>query len=225
MAEAALAVAIPQDEVQEEQAQALTFVEQGKALKVVDAETYTIAGTWLVDIKKRMKTIDDKLVPKKDAAHKLWKSIVALIDELKAPYLELEAHFKRQIAAYNAEQERIRREEEARLREIARKAEEERRLAEALEAEAAGQSEEAAAILDEPVFVPPPVVEKMTPKVEGVSFTKVWKFEVTHPNMIPREYLSIDTVKIGGVVRATKGAIQIPGVRIWAEDSVRAGGR
>jgi len=43
--------------------------------------------------------------------------------------------------------------------------------------------------------------------------------------LIPREYLIPDEVKIGGVVRATKGSIQIPGIEIYSEDQVLAGRR
>jgi len=54
---------------------------------------------------------------------------------------------------------------------------------------------------------------------------KVWKFRVTNEALIPREYMTPDMVKIGGVARATKGSIQIPGVEIYSEDIVKAGVR
>lgn len=61
------------------------------------------------------------------------------------------------------------------------------------------------------------------PKVEGISTRTVWRFEVTHPNMVPDKYLLIDEKKIGGVVRALKGDTDIPGVRVYSEQVMAAG--
>jgi len=60
------------------------------------------------------------------------------------------------------------------------------------------------------------------PKVKGISTRKVWKFEVINQGMIPAEYLVPDTVAIGGVVRALKNKTNIPGIRVFAEDTMSA---
>jgi len=49
--------------------------------------------------------------------------------------------------------------------------------------------------------------------------TQVWKWEIDDIHQIPAEYLMVDGVKIGKVVRA--GLHSIPGIRIWAEDTLR----
>ena len=59
------------------------------------------------------------------------------------------------------------------MREVARKQEEERRLAEALEAEKEGNVEEAQAILEEEMFVPPPVVKVDVPKVDNRKYRTI----------------------------------------------------
>lgn len=61
---------------------------------------------------------------------------------------------------------------------------------------------------------------------EGVSTRQVWRFEVVNPDAVPRAFLKVDEQKIGATVRALKGEVDIPGVRVWAEDSltVRTGG-
>ena len=64
---------------------------------------------------------------------------------------------------------------------------------------------------------PAPVVHLEQPKVAGVSKRENWTFEIVDENQIPREYLMPDEKMIRGVVRATKGKQQIPGVRIYAE--------
>lgn len=60
-----------------------------------------------------------------------------------------------------------------------------------------------------------PVVQLDSGKVAGTSKRELWKFEVTNENAVPREYLMVDEVKIGGVVRALKGGTKIPGVRVY----------
>jgi hypothetical protein len=51
----------------------------------------------------------------------------------------------------------------------------------------------------------------------GVSVRHVWKFEVTDPDLVPREYCSPDGKKIGAVDPTTT---QIPGVRFFQEPVV-----
>ena len=62
-------------------------------------------------------------------------------------------------------------------------------------------------------------------KAEGIQCREVWRYEVIDAAQVPREYLTIDHTKLGGVVRALKGAAQIPGVRIWVERTIAATGR
>lgn len=216
---------ISTDETEVVAKKALTIPEQARAVKVVDSETYSQAGEILVTIKGLRKEIGAAFDPIIKKAHEAHKEAKAQKDKAEAPLIEAENIIKPALAAYDREQERLRREEEERQREIARKAEEERRLREAEQAEKEGRNEEAQAIIEEPVYVPPVVLEKTTPKVQGISMQKVWKFRVTNEALIPREYMTPDMVKIGGVARATKGSIQIPGVEIYSEDIVKAGVR
>ena len=46
--------------------------------------------------------------------------------------------------------------------------------------------------------------------------------EVVDEALIPRDYLMPDEVKIGKVVRATAGSLQIPGIRVFSYKSQRA---
>ncbi|MFA5158726.1 MAG: hypothetical protein WC451_06110 [Patescibacteria group bacterium] len=205
---------------------ALSVPEQAKQIvKIINNDDYTRAGQILLTIKEIRKKIENTFKPikqKMDAAKKEVLDQEKLADK---PLAEAESYIKPLIAQYNAEQERIRQEEENRLREIARKQEEERRLQEAVAAEQSGNKEEAEAIIEAPVQAPPVVVQKTVPKVQGVSFTKLWKFRITNAALIPREYMIPHEQAIGSVVRNTKGAIQIPGIEIYSEDSVSAGRR
>lgn len=190
-------------------------------VKITNNESYLAFTQELLSIKDRLRTIDNRLEPEKKKARAAWQSWIDLIDELKAPLLEKETAYKKEIATWSAEQEKIRQAEERRLQEIARKEEIDRKLAEAI----AAPVEEQAAILDEPVYVAPVIVPKAVPKVQGVSMSKRWTFKIDDETKIPREYLSVDLIKIGAVVRALKDQAKIPGIRIYAEDVVMAGRR
>jgi hypothetical protein len=205
---------------------ALSVPDQARQIAVIkNNEDYTRAGEVLLKIKAIRKRIEETFKPikqKMDAAKK------EVLDQEKAadkPLAEAESYIKPLIASYLAEQERIRKEEEDRLREIARQEEEERRLQEAIAAEQSGEKEAAEEIISAPVQAPPVVVPKSVPKVSGVSMSKQWKFRVTDSNKVPRQYLMVDEQKVGGVVRALKDQANIPGIEIYSVDVVSAGRR
>lgn len=205
---------------------ALSVPDQARQIAAITtAEDYTRAGNILLTIKEIRKKIENTFRPikqKMDAAKK------EVLDQEKAadkPLAEAEAYIKPLISGYLAEQERIRKAEEDRLREIARKEEEERRLAEAIAAEQSGEKEVAEEIISAPVQPPPVVVPKTVPKVSGVSMMKQWKFRITDINKVPRQYLMVDEQKVGGVVRALKDQANIPGIEVYSVDVVSAGRR
>ena len=71
--------------------------------------------------------------------------------------------------------------------------------------------------LDEPIIIAPPPVQSR-PKEKGHSFRDDWKCRVVDPDKVPQEYWIIDLKKIESVVKATKGTLQISGVKIWKEE-------
>jgi hypothetical protein len=167
---------------------ALSIVDQSKMVKVVDSETYTAAGgLWksLGDMIKEVKDTFDPICEKAFAAHKEATGKRALYLD---PLVAAQKSVKGLMSAYDAEQERIRKAEEARLAEIARKEEEDRRLQEAIEAEEEAKRngatvEEAAQvsqeIIEEPVYVAPVVVPKSVPKMAGGPiYSTRWYAEV-----------------------------------------------
>lgn len=56
--------------------------------------------------------------------------------------------------------------------------------------------------------------KKIVTTIGTVGFTEHWSFEIVDEALIPREYLSIDTTKIGQVVRAMKADTNIPGIKV-----------
>lgn len=180
-------------------------------------------------------------------AHKLHKTLCSRRKVLDDPLLEAETAVRRSIGAYEQRKrqeleakrqaeiaEARRRQEEAdreRQRQIeeARRAEEDRRLEQAAALESAGRCDLATQALDAPIAVqpppPPPVVTQprietpayVAPKDAGLRTT--WKFRIIDQNLIPREYMVPDVVKIGAVVRTTKGTVPIAGIEAYADQT------
>lgn len=230
---AAVAETIIESAVEHIDQKALTVAEQAKQIIVRDAATYTLACDTLRGVVSMRKQVAETFGPMKDAAHKAHKAVTEQERKVDTPLAEAERFLKVGIGQYQAEQERIRRAEEARLQEEARQAEEERArkeaediaLQDAIEAEQNGDTKGAEAILAHPVpiapaYVAPVVLARTVQKQEGISGRKNWKFRVTNEALIPREYLKIDDQKIGQVVRAMKQMTKIPGIEVFAEDSV-----
>jgi len=182
-------------------------------LQVTDDPTYQQAAECSKKVKSLKKKVEAKFKPTKDAMNKAKSELMSLIKEFTRPLDMLEEELKKRMVTYYRKKEEERLAEQRRLQEEARKVEEERRLNEAIDT---GNEK----IIDEPMPVPKVQVEN-TQKVEGVTYVEQVKFEVLDVSKLPREYLIPDTVKIGQVARATKGQIEIPGVRIWVEKQPR----
>lgn len=219
-------------DAREVRTEALTWPERAKAAIVRDGATYVAAGELLKGIKALRQKIAETFDPHIKRAFDAHRALCREKTDAEQPLTEAERILKTALVAYDTEQERLRREEEQRLREEARKQEEARRLEEAaaLELEAArtqdeGLREEASQLIEQPFQTPTVVVPKSTPKVTGLSFREVWRYRITDANKIPREYLKVDDIKIGGVVRSMKGATKIPGVEVYPEKVAAAGGR
>lgn len=227
MAEAAKIIDITEDtEVNEIKVETARYVEPVRTFHVIDNGTMDMANNTIKDINGRLKAIDEKLEPKKKIAYQAYKEWVSLIDELKKPLEDAKKYLQGEGKKYLDEQERIRREEERRLAEEARKAEEERRLAEAEAAEKEGNHEEAEAIINEPVYIPPPVVQKTVPKVDNRLFAKRWKgrgvdkmkaikFIALNPQYL--NLLTFDDPAINGMARSIKGPSPVPGIEFFEE--------
>lgn len=194
------------------------------ALPVNDDETNLTAGEFLVAIRGLRRRIDETFDPVIGAAHKAHGAAIAAKKRHADPVDAAERIVKRKIADYSLAEESRRREEEARLQAAARVREEDARLAEAVLLEQAGESALAESVIAAPVVVAP-VVLPPPPKVHGVSTRTTWNFRIVNPAIIPRDFLTPDLGKIGGVVRALKGYANIPGVEAYEDRTVAVRGR
>ena len=193
------------------------------ALQVTDNETYAQAGTLLIGYKELGKTIKNYFKPLKENTHKAWEVIC---DREKEELNKLQPgvqHLNKQMVTYNIEQEQIRKAEEDRLRDEAEKAERERRLGLVLKAVEAGEEEEAKAILEEPGFIPPPIVEKTVPKQAGLAMVTIYKWRLVDINKVPKPYLQlrVNEAAVNQTVKALKAQTNIPGIEVYSEQSMR----
>lgn len=204
------------------QQEAVSLADTARALvvnTVGEAEKASEVLSLVVDSRKR---IEDWFKPLVDSAHRAHKALTTRRSEILAKFAEPELLIRGKLSAYQREQDRIRREAEAAAAAAARKAAEEAQLQQALAAEQSGDAEQAERILDaEPVPIVQPVELPEPAKLSGVSFVPVWKFEVTDFVALPNEYKAVDSAKLGKVVKALGSATNIPGVRVWPEQSVR----
>jgi len=199
-------------------AKSVELAEEVKAMTVTDEESYKAVGEAIKSLHDHEKDVKESLREIKSKAYNLHKGITAAEKDILAGIDQLRTEKKREMARWQAEQERKRREEEERLRREVEKKLEEERLRKALELEKEGKKDEAEAALNEPAFVPPPPPPtQAVPKVQGVKFRTVWKFKIVDEAKIPREYLMVDEKKIRKVVEALKEQANIPGIEVYPE--------
>lgn len=195
--------------------QIMSYFEQG--VKLLNyAEARAIAG--IEDLKAATDDLSVIANLKKALEEKRREYTKPLQDHLKgindtfkmlmAPIETADQVTRKKILAFQAEQDRIRREEEEinRLR------------LEAAQKEAALHNGE----ISEPVQlveVSPEAPKRISTDMGMVKTTTIWKFEVIDFSLLPDRFKMENATLIGKVVRA--GEREIPGVRIWCEDSLR----
>lgn len=193
---------------------------KAKSFEITTNEIYIEAMEFAKKIKASIKEIEIAFDPVIKGAHSAWKGAIAQKDKYIAPREEALSFIDSKARAFRSEQERIRQEEQRKAQELADKeAERLRKLAE--KAEARGdtkKSEQFAERAQEAEMLTPVIAPKVT-KVEGVVIRKIWKYRITDVNLLPREYMIADEVKLGQVARATKGTLKVSGVEFYSEDS------
>lgn len=202
--------------------QAQTLLSNAESYAVTSIEQYTQAGEFLKHIKAKYKELDEQ---RKGMTKPLDDSKKRIMDFFNKPLdflTRAESTVKRAMIAFSDEQERIRREEQRKADEAARK-ERERIEAQARKAAESGKVEKAVALEERAATVVAPVIDRTPPKVAGLSTREVWKFEVIDEKAVPREFLMVDESKIRKYVQAMKGDSNIAGVRVYPEKTLAAG--
>ncbi len=228
--------------------EAQTWAGRASALAITDTPSCTKATYLLRSIKGVRSDIQRWFEPHIEAAmetkRKADAARKALVDEkdrMELPLVQAEAVVKRNLLAFEAEQERTRRSEEERLQAEAQREAEAVTLAAAaaleLEATATGDTamlQEAADILAQPIEAPVVLVKTTMPKVQGVTYRDQWK---AHPDidikalaaavgagLVPVSFLQPNLTAINALARATQGTQTVPGVRFFNDRQIAARG-
>lgn len=153
-------------------------------------------------------------------------SLKRINDFFRAPAQKLqnaEGKIKRALMAFSQEQERIRREAQAKAEAETRR--EQERLAKlAAKAEAAGKLEKAELLEQRAATVVAPIVQMEQPKVAGLSTREAWHAECTDlmalvkaiaEGKAPLSLVIANDKLIGQQARALKHDFTVPGIRVW----------
>ncbi len=193
--------------------------------QIKNESTYKIAADFLLAIRGRLKWWLEFNKPIKQAMDKAKKLVLDRERLIADPLIRAGEEFLvPAMLRFTKEQERLRREAEAKIQAELKKQQEEANLKQAAALEKEGKKEEAEQALNAPVYDAPVVLQK-TEKVKGIGSSKNWKFQVYDADKVPRQFLMVDEKAIGQIVRALKEKANIPGVKIWSEDGIRVGGR
>lgn len=194
---------------------------QVKDMVISSEEEYEKAAEIGRQIKEKAKTVTDFFKPMKDSAYQAHKAVCDREKTMLKPLQEAEKILKKIMSEYYQEQERKRLELEENMRREA-EAERERKLNEAAELEKDGKTEEAEVALMEAQIVESvaagATVVMPTIKTKGVSNRKDWKIESIDHGKVPVTFSGIvirpvDEKAVMRLIKASKGSIQIPGIR------------
>lgn len=165
-------------EVEQSTQRALTVLDQANSLTISTILDYMVAQGLMKTVKDRIKELNDTRMaqtrPLDESKAKIIAFFASPLEKLEKAKLYLNGI----MVAYTEDQERSRREEERRLNEEKRKREEEDALSRALEAEAAGEKEEAEQILEEPSNSAPVKLNSSIPKSKESHIRETWSAEV-----------------------------------------------
>lgn len=214
------------------------IVNYANVLVIKSSEDSIGAQSTLKELKRRRAAIHEKFDPPVRAAHTAWKAAKDLYNFFVNPFDQAEVIIKRKVVTFE-EQERRKREEEARLAE-AKRQEAERKEREKLEAQAKaaeekGKTEKAEALREKaetvtvaPSFTPPP-----PPQVKGTAFKKTWRATVTDKMALIREVaagnlphtvLDVNPSVLNGLAKTWKDTRKFGGVDFREETDMSVRG-
>lgn len=204
------------------------LIQRSTALAVVDARSYETGAIILRDCRDLKKKVCDMFNPLAAQANALHKSITGARANLLDPLEQVERITEGKLSSWQQAEHRKQRSEQERQEKIAREADEKRRAEEAAALQAQAKAErdknEKARLLQEakavksdptPPYVPP--VASSVPRVQGMASTTVVDYEITDPDLVPREFCVPSPEKIRAAVRGYANAAncKIPGVRAF----------
>jgi len=203
-----------------------------QSLVIKTAEGYQAAANRLMMIKSMLKKIDDAHSRVKKPILAAGRELDAQKNEASAPLKSAEIQIKRAMSDFTTEQERIRRIEQAKADEAARK-QQEKLQQQAARAAASGKFEKAGQLEQRAATVVAPVIQIESPKVAGISPRETWHAECVDLKALvkaiaegraPLSLVMANDKVLGAQARSLKADFVCDGVRVWSEKSIAAAG-
>lgn len=226
--ESTSAPAIP-EQAKSEVNQAIGMYDRAQSLTIVTVEDYSNAGAFLHTIKNRAKEIDTLRMsmtrPLDDAKAKIMSFFRPATDKLN----DAATIISRTMITWETEQERIRKEAQAKAEEAARKRSEDENIALAAELERSGDTELAEQVLTSQVEVAPVKIASSVPRTATAFSRETWSGEVTNlmelvkaiaEGKAPISLVQANMVAINGVARSLKSSMKYPGIRAVSSKSM-----
>jgi hypothetical protein len=214
---------------------ALTLAAEARAWRIVDQQTYETAAERLLGVAALRREIVAHHEPVKRATHLAWQRAIAAERKMLDPVAEAEAVYKSRIAEYTAEERRLEAEAQTKAEAEARLAAEQLRETQLEQAEAQGASgAEIVAMIAEPL---PLVVSQAAPAFQaarGITTATNWRGEVVSLEALVKaiaehkassNLVIPNDAAINQLARATRGTLEVPGIRFFSQSTVRAGRR
>lgn len=201
--------------------QALTIADEAKSIAIKDQQTYDLAAEKFKAAAALERQIVDYHAPLKQKAHEAHKAICSAENALLLPIRQAKQVLSRSIGEWDAEQDRIRREEQRRLEAEAQRRADEEALAAAIDAEQSGaDAEEIEAVLSSPA--PVQKVSAAPTYTKQVSTRESWSAEVVSlPSLVKAAaanpallcYLQANESALNAAARAQKNVFSVPGCK------------
>lgn len=207
------------------------LLEAAKSFNVATVEQYEAGADELKQIKAAQKNLEDL---RTGMTGPLNASLKKINDFFRAPterLREAEHLIKRALIGFTAEQEKKRREAQAKLDAEARK-EREKIAAQAAKAAAAGKAERAEMLQRKSASVVAPIIAPPAPQAAGISERTVWHGECTDlmalvkaiaAGTAPLSLVLPNAKVISQQARSLRADFIAPGVRVWSDKSMAAG--
>lgn len=197
-----------------------SIIEAANSMNITNQEDLEYAAGFLKDIKSTQKKIKEYWEEPIKRAYESHKALKAKANEMLEPLQNSEKIIKEKISDYTITMERLKREEEERIRaEQEQQALEQLQEAERLKAEG---NEVEAQIAEENAVAMSQIDIKVDSKVEkvaGLSFRKDYEIIVENATKVPAyingtEIRKIDLAQIKRFVKMTNNGVQIPGIKV-----------
>ncbi len=199
----------------------VSLIEQQAEDVVVDSDDgFAYAGELTKQVKQMQSKVTDYWEPMRKSTYDAYKSVTDHKKEMLDPLASAEKILKKKMGAYTLQKERERREREEELRRQA-EAEMNRKLEEAAKAESEGDAFGAEMAMTEAEVMEnvatTAVINPSAPVMKGVSTSKTWKITKVDSATVPThvqgvEIRPVDEKAVLRLIKATKGAIKIPGI-------------